>query len=51
MNLTVTAPPQQEITHSSIKNYTLIYMYQTIAKKKKKMFFLSAVFEDQFSRN
>lgn len=45
MNVTVTAPPQQEFTHSSIKNYTLIYMYQTIAKKKK-MFFLSAVFKD-----
>lgn len=40
MNVTVTAPPQQEITHSSIKNYTLIYMYETIAKKKRCFFFL-----------
>lgn len=41
MNLTVTAPPQQEFTHSSIKNYTLIYMYQTIAKKKNVFSFCS----------
>lgn len=36
MNLTVTAPPQQEITHSSIKNYTLIYIYVSDYCKKKK---------------